>query len=103
MGMGLFIPFSINPMSVYSMSLKLIVDAGLTHPVFQMDDLTQYMSATAAAKRRVPLVMIPLPLINGPTSGINLYDEFQEWWRQGVRWTIGAAEVFHYICIKGFT
>ena len=35
-------------------------------------------------------------------SGKNYCDEWYEWARQVRRWTIGAAEVFHYFAIKSF-
>ena len=35
-------------------------------------------------------------------TGKNYCDEWYEWARQVRRWTIGAAEVFHYFAIKFF-
>ena len=44
--------------------------------------------------------MIPVPVLSGPTSGETIEMELIEWARQARRWTIGAAEVFHYYIIK---
>eukprot|EP00122_Pirum_gemmata_P012747 Pgem_evm1s11862 len=68
-----------------------------------MDDLTYFISATGACGKRIPLIMIPMPVVCGPTSGKNLREEFKEWYFQGIRWTIGAAETLHYLCIKAKT
>eukprot|EP00516_Mucochytrium_quahogii_P004589 CAMPEP_0203760578 /NCGR_PEP_ID=MMETSP0098-20131031/13840_1 /ASSEMBLY_ACC=CAM_ASM_000208 /TAXON_ID=96639 /ORGANISM=" , Strain NY0313808BC1" /LENGTH=439 /DNA_ID=CAMNT_0050654203 /DNA_START=1587 /DNA_END=2903 /DNA_ORIENTATION=- len=100
---GLLIPFSINPMSVFSLSMKLLRQANFIHPGYQMDDLTFFVSATSAVARRVQIVPINMPIICGPTSGKTYLEEITEWITQGKRWTIGAAEVLHYICIKGKT
>lgn len=50
--------------------------------------------------KRVPIVLLPIPTLSGPTSGANYIEEFQEWRLQARRWTIGAAEVFHYYVNK---
>lgn len=44
--------------------------------------------------------MVPVPILSGPTSGRVIEDELWEWARQARRWTIGAAEVFHYFMVK---
>lgn len=44
--------------------------------------------------------MVPVPVISGSTSGETIEIELIEWPRQARRWTIGAAEVFHYFIIK---
>eukprot|EP00516_Mucochytrium_quahogii_P004679 CAMPEP_0203761288 /NCGR_PEP_ID=MMETSP0098-20131031/14404_1 /ASSEMBLY_ACC=CAM_ASM_000208 /TAXON_ID=96639 /ORGANISM=" , Strain NY0313808BC1" /LENGTH=543 /DNA_ID=CAMNT_0050655209 /DNA_START=1165 /DNA_END=2793 /DNA_ORIENTATION=+ len=100
---GLLIPFNINPMSVFSLSLKLAREARFSHPFYQMDDLTLFTSATSAAKCRIQITPINMPVVCGPTSGASYFEEIKEWYKQGKRWTIGAAEVLHYICIKGRT
>uniref|UniRef100_A0A914X0V6 Uncharacterized protein n=1 Tax=Plectus sambesii TaxID=2011161 RepID=A0A914X0V6_9BILA len=38
--------------------------------------------------------------MSGPTSGTGYLNELYEWARQIRRWTIGAAEVFHYFVVK---
>lgn len=53
-------------------------------------------------QRRVPIRLLPIPTISGPTSGKNIWDEFVQWFLQVRRWSIGAAEVFHYYCVKLF-
>ena len=44
--------------------------------------------------------MVPTPTLSGPTSGRVEEEELAEWAWQARRWTIGAAEVFHYFMIK---
>ena len=44
--------------------------------------------------------MVPVPTLSGPTSGRVIEEELEEWARQAHRWTIGAAEVFHYFMVK---
>ena len=44
--------------------------------------------------------MVPVPVLSGPTSGRVIEEEVEEWARQARRWTIGAAEVFHYFVVK---
>ena len=51
-------------------------------------------------KRRLRIVMVPVPTLSGPTSGRVIEEELEEWARQARRWTIGAAEVFHYFMVK---
>ena len=51
-------------------------------------------------KRRLRIVMVPVPTLSGPTSGRVIEEELEEWVRQARRWTIGAAEVFHYFMVK---
>eukprot|EP00913_Durusdinium_trenchii_P004739 g4401.t1 len=53
-----------------------------------------------ALQKRVEILMIPMPVISGPTSGTTQCEEFSEWFRQSERWTIGACEVFHYFVVK---
>ena len=46
--------------------------------------------------------MVPVPVISGPTAGRVIEEEIVEWARQARRWTIGAAEVFHYFVVKSW-
>ena len=52
------------------------------------------------AQRKLRIVPIPVPTLSGPTSGRVIEEELREWARQARRWTIGAAEVFHYFMAK---
>ena len=54
----------------------------------------------SALGKRIKICLLPVPVISGPTSGANLIEEIREWWIQGVRWGIGAAEVFHFFIVK---
>ena len=98
--MGALIPFSINPNGVFSFSGKLLKAGDYIHPGYQMDDITTFVRYMIAKKKRIRIILVPTPVLAGPTSGRVIEEELSEWARQGRRWTIGAAEVFHYYIIK---
>ncbi|KAH7702734.1 Protein C09F12.2, partial [Aphelenchoides avenae] len=98
--MGYLIPWNINTMSVFSLSLKLFEDGEYVHPGYQMDDIIALIRWTCAVGQRCDIRAIPVATLSGPTSGKNYLDELYEWARQIRRWTIGAGEVFHYFVIK---
>ncbi|GKY98767.1 hypothetical protein MPSEU_000832900 [Mayamaea pseudoterrestris] len=97
---GFLIGGSINTMSIYSMSLGLLVKSQFFHPGYQMDDIIYTLSAMKATGVRIEIRTIDIPTLSGPTSGVNVLSEFNEWVVQATRWTIGAAEVFHYFFVK---
>jgi hypothetical protein len=97
---GFLIGGNINTMSIYSMSLSLLVKSQFFHPGYQMDDIIYTLSAMKATGVRIEIRTIDIPTLSGPTSGTNLFTEFNEWVVQATRWTIGAAEVFHYFFVK---
>uniref|UniRef100_A0A915E937 Glycosyltransferase 2-like domain-containing protein n=1 Tax=Ditylenchus dipsaci TaxID=166011 RepID=A0A915E937_9BILA len=98
--MGYLIPWNINTMSVFSLILKLFEDGEYTHPGYQMDDIIALIRWTCAVGQKCIIRVIPVATLSGPTSGSNYINELYEWARQIRRWTIGAAEVFHYFMIK---
>jgi len=97
---GFLIGWDINTMSIYSQSLKLLIDSRYFHPGYQMDDIIYTLSAMKSTGKRIRIHTIDIPTLSGPTSGETLADEFREWAVQAARWTIGAAEVFHYFTVK---
>jgi len=97
---GFLIGGDINTMSIYSMSLHLLVQSQCFHPGYQMDDIIYTLSAMRATGSRIRIRTIDIPTLSGPTSGVDVLDEFKEWVVQATRWTIGAAEVFHYFFVK---
>mmetsp|Transcript_1855 Transcript_1855/g.4235 ORF Transcript_1855/g.4235 Transcript_1855/m.4235 type:complete len:654 (+) Transcript_1855:98-2059(+) len=97
---GFLIGGDINTMSIYSMSLRLLVEGQFFHPGYQMDDIIYTLSAMRATGDRIRIRTIDIPTLSGPTSGTSMIHEFKEWWVQAERWTIGAAEVFHYFFVK---
>ncbi|KAL1527751.1 hypothetical protein AB1Y20_009136 [Prymnesium parvum] len=97
---GFLIGCDINTMSVYSMSLNLLVESTFFHPGYQMDDIIYTLSAMQSIGARVRIRMVDTPTLNGPTSGSTMAAEWLEWCVQARRWTIGAAEVFHYFVVK---
>lgn len=97
---GFLIGSDINTMSIYSMSLRLLVQGQFFHPGYQMDDIIYTLSAMRATGSRIRIRTIGIPTLSGPTSGVSMLDEFKEWVVQAERWTIGAAEVFHYFFVK---
>jgi cellulose synthase/poly-beta-1,6-N-acetylglucosamine synthase-like glycosyltransferase len=65
-----------------------------------MDDIICLIRWMGVTQQRLRISMIPVPVLSGPTSGETIEKEIIEWARQARRWTIGAAEVFHYFIIK---
>ncbi|CAJ0963593.1 unnamed protein product, partial [Mesorhabditis belari] len=98
--MGFLIPWGINTMSIFSLTLELYRDGDYTHPGYQMEDIIALIRWSLAVRKRCIIRAIPVATLSGPTSGDNYRHEFFEWARQIRRWTIGAAEVFHYFVIK---
>ena len=98
--MGALIPFNINTMSIFSFSASLCIAGNFTHPGYQMDDIIALIRWMGVCKKRLRIILVPVPLISGPTSGRVIEEEVVEWARQARRWTIGAGEVFHYFVIK---
>ncbi|CAF1560947.1 unnamed protein product, partial [Didymodactylos carnosus] len=98
--LGALIPFNINTMSIFSFSLRLAIDGNYVHPAYQMDDIICLIRWMGVTQRRLKVRMIPVPVLSGPTCGNTIEQEIMEWARQARRWTIGAAEVFHYYVIK---
>ncbi|CAF1411578.1 unnamed protein product, partial [Didymodactylos carnosus] len=70
------------------------------HPGYQMDDIICLIRWMGVTQQRLRISMIPMPVLSGPISGETIETEIIEWARQARRWTIGAAEVFHYFIIK---
>ncbi|RSL53619.1 hypothetical protein CEP53_007676 [Fusarium sp. AF-6] len=100
--MGILIPWNINPMSHYSLSVKLLEEGAFTHPAYQMEDIIALIRYTIMTRREIRIRPLNLISINGPTSGANYADEIREWALQVRRWTIGAGEVFHYFIVKTY-
>ena len=98
--LGALIPFNINTMSIFSFSLSLAKKGKFIHPAYQMDDIICLIRWMGVTQQRLKISMIPVPVISGPTNGETIEKEISEWARQARRWTIGAAEVFHYFVIK---
>jgi len=97
---GFLIGMNINTMSIYSVSLSLICKGHFFHPYYQMDDIIYTLSAMKATGKRIMIRFIDIPTLSGPTSGPTMMLEWEEWVVQATRWTIGAAEVFHYFFYK---
>eukprot|EP01061_Rhynchopus_euleeides_P008864 TRINITY_DN18019_c0_g1_i1.p1 TRINITY_DN18019_c0_g1~~TRINITY_DN18019_c0_g1_i1.p1 ORF type:complete len:659 (+),score=294.27 TRINITY_DN18019_c0_g1_i1:160-2136(+) len=97
---GFLIAQNINTMSVYSFSAKMLIKGKFFHHRYQMDDIIYTLTCMAAIQKRVIIREIPYPMVSGPTSGEGWWSELKEWALQIRRWTIGAAEVFHYFMIK---
>ncbi|KAK0655742.1 hypothetical protein B0T16DRAFT_316717 [Cercophora newfieldiana] len=100
--MGVLIPWNINPMSHYSLSVTLLEEGAFTHPAYQMEDIIALIRYTIMTRREVRIRPLNIVSINGPTSGSYWADEIREWALQVRRWTIGAGEVFHYFVVKTY-
>lgn len=76
------------------------MQSSFVHPSYQMDDIITLVHSMIALGKRVKIALVPFPVVSGPTSGDGFKEELREWARQARRWTVGAAEVFHYLCVK---
>ncbi len=98
---GALTTFNINVMSVFSASLKLYADGNFVHPFYQMDDIICYIRwLTLSKNSELKIKPIYCATLSGPTSGDTIWSELIEMIRQGQRWAIGSAEVFHYFLTK---
>lgn len=98
---GALSTFNINVMSVFSASLKLYVDGNFVHPYYQMDDIICFIRwLTVSKSSNLKIKPIYCATLSGPTSGDSIWFELKEMIRQGQRWSIGSAEVFHYFLTK---
>jgi hypothetical protein len=97
--LGGLISFNLNPMSIFSYPIELGLAAGFINPRYGVDDIiaeVRYMTSTAEV---VPVKLLPVPSISGPTIGTSFYLEYLEWARQIRRWIVGSSESFHYFVI----
>ena len=67
--MGFLIPWNINTMSIFSLSLKLYEDGEYTHPGYQMDDIIALIRWTLAVRQKCKIRAISVATLSGPTSG----------------------------------
>lgn len=93
---------NLNPMSIFSFSLDLLIRGDFINPQHTMDDVVHVLTCMKAQQKNVPVIEVPLIVISGPTSGSTLCDEWYEWARQVRRWCIGTLAVFHLIVAKLF-
>ena len=100
MMMGALTPLDINIMSVYTASINLYIKGDFIHPAYQMEDIICYVRWLIKSGENLKIKPVHVPTVSGPTSGYNFCNEFAEWARQQRRWSLGAAEVFHYFCVK---
>ncbi|MFZ9498254.1 MAG: hypothetical protein ACO265_08570 [Polynucleobacter sp.] len=93
---GILIPLGLNGMSVFSLSLDLYHRGGYTSSIYQMEDILSTIRWSILTGSKVKLSHLKAPILSGPTSGKNLFEQFTQWRDQITRWTIGAAEVYAY-------
>lgn len=67
--MGFLIPWNINTMSIFSLSLKLYEDGMYTHPGYQMEDIIALIRWTLAVRQKCTVRVLPVATLSGPTSG----------------------------------
>lgn len=99
MMLGGLISFNLNPMSIFSYPLELGLKGGFINPRYGVDDIIAKVRWMCATNESVPVVLLPVPAISGPTIGTTFYEEGQEWARQIRRWIVGSSESFHYFII----
>jgi hypothetical protein len=85
---GLLIPYNVNAMSVYSMSMQLLIKSvekdcwtemylamhrypPYFHPGYQFVDTLDSLIRTITVGRTVPLRLLKCAVISGPTSGVD--------------------------------
>eukprot|EP00756_Hemistasia_phaeocysticola_P028103 Hpha_TRINITY_DN16156_c7_g5::TRINITY_DN16156_c7_g5_i1::g.3519::m.3519 len=99
MMLGGLISMNLNPMSIFSYPLELGLRAGFINPRYGVDDIIFKVRCMCATNSTVPVRLLPVPVISGPTIGTTFCEEVLEWGRQLRRWIIGASESFHYFVI----
>jgi hypothetical protein len=96
MMLGGLISFNLNPMSIFSYPLELGLKAGFINPRYGVDDIIAKVRWMCTTNERVPVMLLPIPVISGPTIGTSFMNEVEEWSRQIRRWIVGSSESFHY-------
>ena len=97
--LGGLIPFGLNPMSIFSYPLELGLATGFTNPRYSVEDIIFQVRALCQTRAAVPIKLLPVPVISGPTIGVSYLDDLYEWQLQLRRWAIGSAEAAHYFAI----
>lgn len=99
MMLGGLISFNLNPMSIFSYPIELGMKAGFINPRYGVDDIIAKVRWMCATNEAVPVELLPVPSISGPTIGVSFLHEYEEWSRQIRRWIVGSSESFHYFVI----
>lgn len=99
MMLGGLISFNLNPMSIFSYPLELGLEAGFINPRYSVDDIIFKTRCMCDTNQKVPVRLLPVPVVSGPTIGTTFLEEISEWERQIRRWIIGSSESFHYFLI----
>jgi hypothetical protein len=99
MMLGGLISFNLNPMSIFSYPLQLGLKSGFINPRYGVDDIIAKVRWMCSTNEQVPVLLLPVPVISGPTIGTTFWLEIEEWARQIRRWIVGSSESFHYFVI----
>jgi hypothetical protein len=99
MMLGGLISFNLNPMSVFSYPMELGFRAGFINPRYGVDDIIAKVRWMCDTNSSVPVRLLPVGVISGPTIGTSFWMEVMEWGRQIRRWIVGSSESFHYFVI----
>ena len=99
MMLGGLISFNLNPMSIFSYPLELGLKSGFINPRYGVDDIIAKVRWMCTTNEQVPVLLLPVPVISGPTIGTTFWLEIEEWARQIRRWIVGSSESFHYFII----
>ena len=79
--------------------MELGKKAGFINPRYGVDDIIAKVRWMCATNEMVPVTLLPVPVISGPTIGVTMWEEGTEWGRQIRRWIVGSSESFHYFII----
>lgn len=99
MMLGGLISFNLNPMSIFSYPIELGLKSGFINPRYGVDDIIAKVRWMCSTNEQVPVLLLPVPAISGPTIGTTFWLEIEEWSRQIRRWIVGSSESFHYFVI----
>lgn len=75
MMLGGLISFNLNPMSLFSYPLELGLLAGFINPRYGVDDIIAKVRWMCATNESVPVILLPVPCISGPTIGTTFMEE----------------------------
>jgi hypothetical protein len=84
------ISYNLNSMSIFSYPLELGLAAGFINPRYGVDDIIAKARWMCDTDSSVPVKLLPVPVISGPTIGTTLWLELEEWARQNRRWIVGS-------------
>eukprot|EP00760_Papus_ankaliazontas_P017723 PhM_4_TR17374/c1_g1_i4/m.73160 len=78
MMLGGLISFNVNPMSIFSYPVELGYAAGFINPRYGVDDIIAKVRWMCATDSKVPVKLLPVIVISGPTVGTSFNEEVHD-------------------------